>query len=191
LKKRSKFSLVNQKETEETLPSASVYNDGLPERNSGEHIDAFEARLKAHHDSIRDRMDYMCSNHRSSILVAFIRHVSAGNPPSTFCYRDSEGLAICDYSLIQSWKKDRVPEYLALSSQIDIAIKQCEARWVEHMGNMASGKAGGNIKALEMYMARFFSWDVDMSGHEEAQAACEMFRSMAAKFNKEEVIDLL
>jgi hypothetical protein len=188
--KRSKLSLVNQKEAEENLPSASIYNDGLPERRDGEHCDAFEARLNAHIASVMERMDNAASSMRSTILVAFIRHLSQGNPPSTFFYKDKDGLTLCDFLLVEQWRKQEVKEYMALRKQIELAKRQCEARWADHLANMSAGRAGGNIKAMELYMKRFFNWDTDVTGQEEAKAACEMFRSITAKFTKTEVIDL-
>ncbi len=171
-------------------PQKSLYQDGLPERQTGEHCDAFEARLNAHRASVIERMDHMCANSRSTILLAFIRHLHSGSPASTFCYKDSDGLAICDYALIEKWKRDKLDEYQQLQRQIEIATRQCEARWVEHLANMASGRAGGNVKAMELYMKRFFNWDEDVSGYEEAKAACEMFRAMTSQFTKKETIDI-
>lgn len=159
--------------------SLVALHDGFPTRRQGEKEEAFEARLNACIASIHDDLSTKSTKIRSSILVAYIRHLNQGNPPASFCYRDSSGMALCDNDTIKEWAMEGVPEYVALEAQIKLALKQCEARWVEHLGNMASGRSGGNIKAVEMYMKRFFGWDVDISGQEEAKAIAEMFRGMA------------
>lgn len=170
--------------------AVSIYADGLPERMDGEHADDFEARLKARLASIDREIDHHTSNLRATILTAFIRHLNSGQPATTFCYRNPEGLPICDHKTIERWKRDNVPEFFLVKSQIEIALSQCEARWVEHLGKMATGQVPGNIRAMEMYMKRFFSWDVDLTGQEEGRAIADMFRSLSASFNKPKEIDI-
>jgi len=168
----------------------SIYADGLPQRRTGEHSAAFEARLKAHFASVDEEIDEVTANMRSTILLAFMRHLYEGNPPVTFLFRSDEGTPLCDYTTIERWKRENDPAFLLVKRQVEMAQSQCEARWIEHLGKMASGAVGGNIKAMEMYMKRFFNWDTDVSGVEEGRAIAEMFRGMAAAFKKPVEIDI-
>lgn len=153
--------------------------DGMPERQDGENIRDYENRLKAFAEEANKKIDAACKEIRISILTAFIRHLYEGYPAETFFYANDEGLTVCDHTIISSWARNNVDEYRVMKPQIDMAMKACESRWIMHLGNMVSGRSGGNIKALELYMKRFFKWDVDTAGQEEARAACEVFRKMA------------
>ena len=163
-------------------PEATAQSDGLPERASRETEEAFESRLQSHIQLTAPQIAAKVESLKYSILVSFIRHLNKGLPPSAFCFRDADGLALCDHDAIRRWELARDPAYLELEPMIRIASKQCEARWVEHLGAMASGKATGNIMAVELYTKRFFGWDVDDSGREEAAAIAEAFRGIASRF---------
>lgn len=167
----------------------SIQNDGFLSKRSSEDNASFELRLRSFLDnrsvSIQKRADGLIS----SILLHYIRHLNEGYPRATFQFRLDSGEQIADGTTIDRWKASGNRAYTSLRNEIELAERRCESLWIDHLGKMAKGEAGGQIKAMEMYMKRFFGWDVDSQGREEAQAVIAAFEAMGRKF-KEKHIDI-